>query len=461
MKETEEAQEEKKIFLEEKQIEINKIITEFKFSKEALIFDQYNNWEIFNKIKELAASKGGFLNNNNRKILWNFLFYKKNNKKGILDLIKINKNIELFFFKLNLFSHKKELNEEKLNNISEYKIILNDLPRTCKNILINDSNNFQKANTFNKSKSSYITNSINNSINNDSNINYISNSINNSASLISQQSNFSPEIFMFTCKKMKYKYLQGLLNIIFYFKKIFNYENCINALNIYFEFFFKDFLDKELNEENNDENIALISSIISYLYNYLFANEKSDIIEEYIPVLSNKWIISDFISEIKDINKGFRILDYLIVNEPYIKYVLATVLMQKFNTLLLEKMKNSLDSSVENIFDELKKDDLNSIDFDKIIEEVEIIKNKKGEIIKKNLNEKYGKNYLYSFNLNNQGLISFYLNLFKLFEVKKPKKQVKIKLPNIKYFKYLFASISFLIVTFCIYDYIDKGRYFW
>ena len=117
MKDTKE--EEKNVFFEEKQEEINKIITEFKFSKEALISDQFNNWELFNRIREQAKSKGGFLNNNNRKILWNFLFYKKNNKKGVIDLIKINKDIELFIFKLNLISQKKELNEAKLNNINE------------------------------------------------------------------------------------------------------------------------------------------------------------------------------------------------------------------------------------------------------------------------------------------------------------------------------------------------------
>ena len=188
---------------------------------------------------------------------------------------------------------------------------------------------------------------------------------------------------MFTSDKLKHKYLQGLLNIIFYFRKIFNYENCINALNIYFEYFYKDFVDKELNEENNDENIPLIFAIISDLYNFIFSQEKSDIIEEYIPILCNKWIISDFISEIKDMHKGFRILDYLLVNEPYIKYILAAVLIKNYNNLILDKMKCNLDSSFDNLFNELKKDDLNNIDFDDIINQVEIINDNKGNEIKK------------------------------------------------------------------------------
>ena len=439
--------------IDKKQIEINEIIATFKFNKEALLIDQYNNNEFFNKIRKIAKTKGGFLNNNNRKILWDYLFYKRNNKKGTIDLIKINKNIELVMSKLNIKLQIKELTEEKLNSVNEYQIILNDLPRTCKNIIDNYS--------LSKSKSSIISTSNINEINNISNSNNIffssvSSNISNASS-----NNITPEIFMFTCDKLKYKYLQGLLNIVFYFRKIFNYENCINALNIYFEYFYKDFVDKELNEENNDENVPLISSIISDLYNFLFTQEKSDIIEEYIPILCNKWIISDFISEIKDMHKGFRILDYLIVNEPYIKYVLAAVLIKNYNNIILDKMKCNLDSSFDNLFNELKKDDLNSIDFDDIINQVEEINDKKGNEIKKLLNEKYGNQYVYSFNLLNQGLISFYKDLVNILKIQKPKKEFKINIGNLKYYKYCFTVLAIAIIIYYIFNLIDKNRYFW
>ncbi len=422
-------------FIEEKQIKINKIITLFKFNKESLLIDHYKNNELFNEIRELAKSKNGFLNNNNRKILWDYLFYKRKNKKGIIDLVKINKNIELYITKLNLILEKKELTEENLNNIDEYKIILNDIPRTCKTIISKDNN-------------STINNLSNSSINN----------------LITNQKNITPEIFMFTCEKMGYKYLQGLLNIIFYFKKIFNYENTINSLNIYFEYFFKDFIDTELNEENNDGNIPLISSIIIDLYKYLYPEEKkenTDKLEEIIPILCNKWIISDFISEINDINKGFRILDYLIVSEPYIKYILTTVLINKYNNIILDKKTKSIKSSYDIIFDELKKDDLNSIDFDVIIEDVEKINIKKGKDIKQFLNEKYGKNYVYTFSFDNKGLISYYKNLVQILDIKKPKFEYKINYGNIKYYKYFFIIIIISIILYYIYNYIDKNRYFW
>ena len=439
--------------IDKKQIEINEIIATFKFNKEALLIDQYNNNEFFNKIRKIAKTKGGFLNNNNRKILWDYLFYKRNNKKGTIDLIKINKNIELVMSKLNIKLQIKELTEEKLNSVNEYQIILNDLPRTCKNIIDNYS--------LSKSKSSIINTSNINQINNISNSNNIffssvSSNISNASS-----NNITPEIFMFTCDKLKYKYLQGLLNIVFYFRNIFNYENCINALNIYFEYFYKDFVDKELNEENNDENVPLISSIISDLYNFLFTQEKSDIIEEYIPILCNKWIISDFISEIKDMHKGFRILDYLIVNEPYIKYVLAAVLIKNYNNIILDKMKCNLDSSFDNLFNELKKDDLNSIDFDDIINQVEEINDKKGNEIKKLLNEKYGNQYVYSFNLLNQGLISFYKDLVNILKIQKPKKEFKINIGNLKYYKYCFTVLAIAIIIYYIFNLIDKNRYFW
>ena len=445
--------EDNKKYVDKKQIEINEIIAIFKFNKESLLIDQYNNSFLFNKIRTIAKTKGGFLNNKNRKILWDYLFYKRNNKKGTIDLIKINKNIELVMSKLNIKLQIKELTEEKLNSVNEYQIILNDLPRTCKNIIDNYS--------LSKSKSSIINTSNINQINNISNSNNIffssvSSNISNASS-----NNITPEIFMFTCDKLKYKYLQGLLNIVFYFRKIFNYENCINALNIYFEYFYKDFVDKELNEENNDENVPLISSIISDLYNFLFTQEKSDIIEEYIPILCNKWIISDFISEIKDMHKGFRILDYLIVNEPYIKYVLAAVLIKNYNNIILDKMKCNLDSSFDNLFNELKKDDLNSIDFDDIINQVEEINDKKGNEIKKLLNEKYGNQYVYSFNLLNQGLISFYKDLVNILKIQKPKKEFKINIGNLKYYKYCFTVLAIAIIIYYIFNLIDKNRYFW
>ena len=446
--------EDNKKYVDKKQIEINEIIAIFKFNKESLLIDQYNNSFLFNKIKTIAKTKGGFLNNKNRKILWDYLFYKRNNKKGSIDLIKINKNIELIISKLNLKSQIKELTEEKLNSVNEYQIILNDLPRTCKNIIENYS--------LSKSNSSIISSTNINQIKNISipNSNIFSSISSSNISNISSN-NITPEIFMFTCDKLKYKYLQGLLNVIFYFRKIFNYDNCINALNIYFEYFYKDFIDKELNEENNDENIPLISSIISDLYNFLFTQEKSDIIEEYIPILCNKWIISDFVSEIKDMHKGFRILDYLLVNEPYIKYILAAVLIKNYNNIIIDKMKCNLESSFDNLLNELKKDDLNNIDFDDIINQVEIINDKKGKEIKNLLNEKYGKQYVYSFNKLNQGLISYYKSLVNILKIKKPKKEFKINIGNIKYYKYFFTVLAIAIIIYYIFHLIDKNRYFW
>ena len=317
--------------LEGKKEELNEIITLFKLNKESLIVDQYNEYELFKKIRDLSITKGGFVDNNIRRKLWNYLFYKRQNKKNIIDIIKINNEIKVSFCKLNILAQKKELTGSKLQNIKEYQVIINDLPRTCQNIIIN-------------------------------NINKMDNKL----------TNISPEIFMFASDKFEYQYLQGLLNIIFYFKQIFNYEDSINALNIYFEFFYKDLIDIKISKETNDENIALISSIITELYNYLYQQKEERRIINYIETLSSKWIISSFLSELKDINKGYRILDYLIVSEPYIKYVLATVLLHKFNDIIITKeILNSklddLESSYENFFYELKKDDLNNIDINEII----------------------------------------------------------------------------------------------
>ena len=72
-------------FLENKNEDINKIISLLQFNKEELLQDQYRNGVLFNRIKKLAISKGGFLDNNSRRKLWEILFYKnkarKSNKK--------------------------------------------------------------------------------------------------------------------------------------------------------------------------------------------------------------------------------------------------------------------------------------------------------------------------------------------------------------------------------------------
>ena len=411
--------------LEGKKEELNKIITLFKLNKESLIVDQYNEYELFKKIRDLSITKGGFVDNNIRRKLWNYLFYKRQNKKNIIDIIKINNEIKVSFCKLNVLAQKKELTDSKLQNIKEYQVIINDLPRTCQNIIIN-------------------------------NINKMDNKL----------TNISPEIFMFASDKFEYQYLQGLLNIIFYFKQIFNYEDSINALNIYFEFFYKDLIDIKISKETNDENIALISSIITELYNYLYQQKEERRIINYIETLSSKWIISSFLSELKDINKGYRILDYLIVSEPYIKYVLATVLLHKFNDIIITKeILNSklddLESSYENFFYELKKDDLNNIDINEIINEVENLIKKQGKDIKNLLIEKYGKKFIYSFNLNNHGLLSYYKNLVELMDIKKPKKKFKIYLGDPKYYKYFFIITSITITIYYFYKIIDESRMFW
>ena len=413
------------IILEGKKDEINKLITLFQLSRETLLIDKYNNNEIFNKIKELAVSKGGFLNNNIRKKLWNYLFYKKQNKKNIIDLIKINEDIKVFLSKLNLSSQKKDLTDSKVQKIKEYQIILKDLPRTYQYMTAKNENN----------KENKIT-------------------------------NISQEIFIFTSEKFGYQYLQGLLNIIFYFKQIFNYEDSINAINIYFDFFYKDLIDIKLCRENKDENIALIAPIITDLYRYLFPQKEESQIINYIPILSSKWIISSFLSDIRDINKGFRILDYLIVSEPYVKYVLAALLVNKFHDIistkhLLNEKLDSFEASYENLFDELKMEDLNSIDIDEIINDVQDLINKQGKEIKNFLIEKYGKNFKYSFNLKNQGLISYYNNLAEIMSIKEPKKEFKIYLGNPKYYIYFFIITSVSMLIYYIYNFIDSSRMFW
>jgi hypothetical protein len=230
--------------------------------------------------------------------------------------------------------------------------------------------------------------------------------------------------------------------------------------------FYKDLIDQKLCKEKKDENIGLISKVVTDLYKYLYKkNEESEIIT-YIPILCNKWIISSFISDLTDINKGFRIFDYLIVSEPYVRYVLAAILINKFNDTIntkreLNEKLDSLGSSYENIFDELKTDDINSFDLDEIINEAQNLIEKKGKEIKNYLIEKYGKNFIFSFNKKNQGLITLYKNLVEIKNIEKPKKEFKLNFGNPKYYFYSFVLGSISLIIYKLYDLLDNSRIFW
>ena len=89
---------------------------------------------------------------------------------------------------------------------------------------------------------------------------------------------------------------------------------------------------------------------------------------------------------------------------------MAVSLINKFHDIittkhLLNQKLDALESSYEEIFNELKRNDLNSIDFDDIIIKNESIIKRMGDKIKLFLIEKYANNYKFSFNINNHGLI--------------------------------------------------------
>lgn len=406
----------------DKQKSINKIINKLELNKEALLFDHFNDNKLINEIRNISKTKGGFLSMENRKKLWSYLFYLKYSKKGEIDLIIINKDINLNIFQLNWLYEKKQTSIGKLKNNPDYEIIKKDIPRTCKNIISNRKN--------------------------------LKSSINDNKKI-------PTELLFFNIPKLKYKYLQGLLNIYVYFDLLFQNElNTISSLNKYFEYFNKEFVDPELSKDKKDDKIIYITSIIKDLYELIYPKKLNAHVENSIIILSTKWIISNFVSEMKDINKGYRIFDYLITNEPYIKYVLATVLINEYNKKVKDKLKTDLDKSYEEIFNELKKSDLDLFDIDEIIENVDDIIIQKGNKIKKMLIKKYGNDFMYTFNENNKGLESYYISLFDKLGLKKPAKKFKINIPK----KYLKHSILIIIISIGIYltfKYINEGRYFW
>lgn len=69
--------------------------------------------------------------------------------------------------------------------------------------------------------------------------------------------------------------------------------------------------------------------------------------------------------------------------------------------------------------------------------------------------------------MNNFGLISYYKDLVELFQIKKPKKRIRLNIGNIgniknlKLYKYFFYILAILLLIYFIYKYIDESRYFW
>ena len=278
-----------------KQNELFQLILQLKInSKENL------SKEIFKDIKRLARTKGGFLTNENRRILWEVILNIESRRTKFKRLILNNDNEPMFdYTDWNQFRNCDVYNTRQID-VSEANTIRKDIPRT---------NNLPKIkNAFR-------------------NINY--------ASLY----------YFYSMKSFGYEYYQGCLDVFYYFINLYPENDCIqgiNAFQIYSELFLKDFLiNVESKGKQNMNALSTVGTIIeNFLYDiskesYNFLNEL-DLLCSTAAVLA--WVICSFAHSIDNEFVEYRVLDFLLCHNKIFPYLIAAYILHE----RIEKYKEGL-----------------------------------------------------------------------------------------------------------------------
>lgn len=278
-----------------KQNELFQLILQLKInSKENL------SKEIFKDIKRLARTKGGFLTNENRRILWEVILNIESRRTRFKRLILNNDNEPMFdYTDWNQFRNCDVYNTRQID-VSEANTIRKDIPRT---------NNLPKIkNAFR-------------------NINY--------ASLY----------YFYSMKSFGYEYYQGCLDVFYYFINLYPENDCIqgiNAFQIYSELFLKDFLiNVESKGKQNMNALSTVGTIIeNFLYDiskesYNFLNEL-DLLCSTAAVLA--WVICSFAHSIDNECVEYRVLDFLLCHNKIFPYLISAYILHE----RIEKYKEGL-----------------------------------------------------------------------------------------------------------------------
>lgn len=278
-----------------KQNELFQLILQLKInSKENL------SKEIFKDIKRLARTKGGFLTNENRRILWEVILNIESRRTRFKRLILNNDNEPMFdYTDWNQFRNCDVYNTRQID-VSEANTIRKDIPRT---------NNLPKIkNAFR-------------------NINY--------ASLY----------YFYSMKSFGYEYYQGCLDVFYYFINLYPENDCIqgiNAFQIYSELFLKDFLiNVESKGKQNMNALSTVGTIIgNFLYDiskesYNFLNEQ-DLLCSTAAVLA--WVICSFAHSIDNECVEYRVLDFLLCHNKIFPYLISAYILHE----RIEKYKEGL-----------------------------------------------------------------------------------------------------------------------
>jgi hypothetical protein len=266
-----------------------------------------------NSIREFAMTKGGFLNNNLRRIIWKKLFcinekelnFNLRNKSSKIKLKKISQITKGNF-------HFEEILEEfkspKLENHPEvFELIKRDVQRSAINDL-NLNSNFKNSYIIEKNLDTY-------------------------------KNELLDFLFrIFSLDKFRYDYYQGYHDLILFIYLLYS-ENERLAFVIaqrINEMYLKDYLD-----ENNKNFILSVLSLLKETFNKINKKVYQEISEEdpteNYANLCISWVICLFAQKIKNSEKVYRILDYLFCSHPLaIYHMVSNVKSNFYNKIILD-----------------------------------------------------------------------------------------------------------------------------
>jgi hypothetical protein len=303
---------------------------------------------ILSKLHKLSLTNGGFISIENRKKVY----------KYILDTLcqKINYNVPELIYDF-----------EGINSFDQ--IISNDCNRSVLYQIINKNENFKKE--FDQ---------------NDKCVEYIIN-----------------QLKIFTKKSLSnyiiFHYYQGYQEICLYFYIIFGMEEGI----IYMNKFTKIFLEY-ICKEKSKINFELLLDVLNECCNKInkSTNEALNKITKTKPYYSLSWLLTYLTHDNKNFFNQMRVLDYLITcNISSVYFFSANIIVNEFNDLKKNFTLNEEEEFyfMEQILVHFQKLKLGEIEYEKIIEQTELINqyssfNKIIEEIYKNCHNDTDKNFI-------------------------------------------------------------------
>ena len=277
----------------EKKIEEMDLFIEKIKDKNLISIDEYN------QIKKYSISKGGFLTNKNRKILYTKIYnITQDNYSDYIYIDPLKDPYILDGFKLEIFRRKDELTD-LIQNPPESKVILQDCNRSKIYKMLSEyspkNNNLEEIiQTIKKELFNYISEmaKLNNSL---------------------------------------YGYFQGYHDIGLYFYLLYydNYQFAKSVFQRFSEFNLKESLDINPNIKDSYQFLSCLE-ILKFVINKLdkkiqkFLNE---IIENGICHFAVSWILSIFTHNIDNPGIMYRILDYIIMSHPLSIYYLTSLII--------------------------------------------------------------------------------------------------------------------------------------